>query len=407
MKIAIVFQQDKLPVPDTMGGAVEGLSTILLDENEKTNGAHKLYIIQQQLHGKDAKYQEKKEYKNSEIVLIKTNKFCNFFGRAINKLCKIFKVPSKLYTYVPTYYQNKVLKELKKINPDIIIFEDNIDANLPKYTKHFGKEKLLFHIHTRFRHRPNVYPYMAGIVGVSNFIKNDYEKEYNNGQVGECDYVLNNCVREELFDKKITKEERINLRQNLGLQRNDFVVVYCGRLKKHKGIDKLVEAVLLVPDNIKLLIIGSDNSIKNEKSAFIDNLKMMIAQKPNKIVFTGFVPKEDLYKYYQCADVHIAPTMWEEGAGLVLIEAQLCGLPEIVTRAGGMPEYITSSTIMVEKDDKVVESLTKEITRLSQDEKLLQIMAKEAIEHSKQFKKKDYYDNFIKIVEDLKNKKSK
>ena len=395
MKVAFILQEDKLPVPDTMGGAVEALAAILLEQNEKAQTEHEFYFIQSKI--KETKYQPNIEYKHNKVVLVKHNRFFSHLVTFINKALKKLKFKSKLKTFFPNCYQNKVLKEVIKINPDLIVFIDNIDANLPKYTKIFGKEKLYLHAHTDFDWQPNVYGYVAGLICVSDYIKrvNEQRCNYYEGN----DYVLTNCVRENLYEKKLAEDERTALRKQLGFDESDFVVVYCGRLRKHKGVDKLVSAVLQSNKNIKLLIIGSNKSIKKEKTPYIKYLESLISKDPGRVVFTGFVEKQNLYKYYQCADLQVLPSICEEAAPLVLIEGQLCGLPQIVTRAGGIPEYAASSTIILEKDEELVDNLSKSITKLSNDKDTLRKMSEDSLNNSKKFRQEDYYKRFVDFIE--------
>jgi glycosyltransferase involved in cell wall biosynthesis len=54
----------------------------------------------------------------------------------------------------------------------------------------------------------------------------------------------------------------------------------------------------------------------------------------------GFIPEEDLPKYYQAADLVVMPTYELEGFGLVTIEALACGTPVLGTPVGATPEIL-------------------------------------------------------------------
>ncbi len=61
-----------------------------------------------------------------------------------------------------------------------------------------------------------------------------------------------------------------------------------------------------------------------------------------RILFTGFVPDDDLPKIYAAADFSIVPSEALEGFGLTTLESLACGTPVLVTPVGGLPETVAS-----------------------------------------------------------------
>ena len=403
MKIVFVNPHNGLPVPATMGGAVEELLNILLIQNEKSSNPYELFYVQKYLTGEDKKYLCEKTFKYDKIVYVKNNKFRNLFYRVINKLCRIFRVKKKYSNFVPLDYDNNAYKAIKKINPNVIIFQSHIPANIKKYINRFGKEKLMYHLHVQDTQKMQINKYVHGLIAVSDFIKNDYEKFI--GHVDMKNYVLRNSINEDKFSRKITSEEKVSLRGSLGFLPDDFVVIYCGRILKKKGVDKLLEAILLTPKNIKLLIMGSTGSIKNCSEPFIDNIAKIAEENSDKIKFSGYIKNSEVYKYYQIADLQVVPSMWEEAAGLVVLEGQMCGLPQIITRSGGMVEYATSETVILERDDKFVKNLAEKIIEFSNNASKLSLSKRISLENSKKYTREMYYQQFRKIIEEITDEK--
>jgi glycosyltransferase involved in cell wall biosynthesis len=60
----------------------------------------------------------------------------------------------------------------------------------------------------------------------------------------------------------------------------------------------------------------------------------------NWVIFTGFIPDDDLPAYYQMADLFVLPTLELEGFGLVSVEALASGLPVLGTPVGGTKEIL-------------------------------------------------------------------
>ena len=100
-------------------------------------------------------------------------------------------------------------------------------------------------------------------------------------------------------------------------------------------------------------------------------------------------------------DIAIVPSIWEEPAGLVAIEALSSGLPLIVTNSGGLKEYVNEdSAIIVEKNEQLINNIAKGLKRLIEDEKLRENMAKEARKQGEKYNTKKYYTDFINLLKE-------
>ena len=150
------------------------------------------------------------------------------------------------------------------------------------------------------------------------------------------------------------------LRASLGFAPEDFVVLFCGRLEPDKGIHKLLEAMENIHDpRIKLLIVGSPFFGRTQQSPFLRKLEQQAETLGDRVRFTGYVPNDSMPEYYRLADLVCVPTLVEEAAGLVAVEAMGCGRPVLATRSGGMPEYLDGSqAVLVDRDGNVAGQLS-------------------------------------------------
>ena len=166
--------------------------------------------------------------------------------------------------------------------------------------------------------------------------------------------------------KKRSKEERHDLRKKYGFGDNDNLLIFAGRLDLVKGIAELIEAFKRVqaeiPD-VKLIIAGAGNFTRCFDTA---------SPCWSHIVFTGFVPKEQLYELYAIADVGIIPSIHEE-FGYVATEMMLHELPVIVNNTTGLREIVNDGeygTVFDFGKDKDVEILKNTIiSTLSEKDK--------------------------------------
>jgi len=114
----------------------------------------------------------------------------------------------------------------------------------------------------------------------------------------------------------------------IGLDPNNFVIGYVGRLTKEKDLETLHRAFLLLKKrhkNISLLIVGGGK--KSDENAL----------KSEGVIVTGFV--KDVARYLKAMDVFVLPSLTET-TSLATMEAMACGVPVIVTPVGSLPDYV-------------------------------------------------------------------
>ncbi len=137
----------------------------------------------------------------------------------------------------------------------------------------------------------------------------------------------------------LSADIKSEMRTGLGLKDDDFVVGFCGRIVRDKGISELCKAIDILSDrypqkNIKLLVIGAF-----EKRDAVPKDTAEFLQKSPLVKFTGRVPFEDIQKYYSPMDVIVLPS-YREGFGLTTIEAGAMCVPAIVSRSTGCIDSI-------------------------------------------------------------------
>ena len=123
-----------------------------------------------------------------------------------------------------------------------------------------------------------------------------------------------------------------DLRARLGLEGHP-VLLYVGFCTPRKGLDYLAQAMLLLPANVRLLLIG-----RWEKSYRIKFYRAL-GSASDRVIEVGYVPDEDLLDYYALADLFVFPTLLE-GFGLPLAEALACGTPTVTTNVSSSPEIV-------------------------------------------------------------------
>ena len=102
----------------------------------------------------------------------------------------------------------------------------------------------------------------------------------------------------------------------------------------------------------------------------------------DKIIFTGFVPDDELPLFYNAAEVFIYPSSYE-GFGLPPLEAMSCATPVITSNLTSIPEVTKDCAILINPFDK--DELASSILTLLNSESLLQEYSEKGYNNSLNF----------------------
>jgi phosphatidylinositol alpha-mannosyltransferase len=141
-------------------------------------------------------------------------------------------------------------------------------------------------------------------------------------------------------------------------------ILFVSRLEKRKGLNYLIEAFKQVKQEIpnsRLIIVGPGTRLRRgyEREVRRSGLK--------DVVFIGFVPYEELPRYYKTADVFCAPAIGRESFGLILLEAMAVGKPIVASDIEGYASVLTHNVegLLVPPGDK--EMLARALVSLLAD----------------------------------------
>jgi spore coat protein SA len=394
-KIALVLYEG-LPVPAVMGGAIEELVTILIEQNEIE---HKVEFYVFSMDHPEAR-ERAKGYKYTHMIYLPKTSVADRIANRLIRYTDVFlhKIRPHKKTMIDIAYYRRVMRYLKAHPVDAIVCEGGKYEQFRRFSEEFGKEKLYLHVHHHLLCEDYFDHIFGNAIGISNFARDEFLRTTKEADIRG--YTVYNSVNQDKFTKRITAEERREIRASLGFSQEDFVVIYCGRIIEVKGARELVQAIVNINDpHIKLLMIGSANFGTNEDTPYVKEVKELLAQAGERVQFTGYLPNTQLYRYYQSADLQVIPSLWEEAAGLIAIEGMLCGLPLVVTRSGGLIEYAPQDVACQVERAGIVENLEHAITELSADAGKRKEMSKKSSEQALKFPKSRFYREFIEVFE--------
>lgn len=125
---------------------------------------------------------------------------------------------------------------------------------------------------------------------------------------------------------------RKKMRRNLGIEKEDFVLISVGELSVRKNHQVLIKAMAKLKNHrIKLLICGEGKLEQELKELSVVN------GINDSIMFLGF--RKDVPQVLYAADVFVFPSLWE-GLGLAGLEALYAELPVIGSNRQGIKDYV-------------------------------------------------------------------
>jgi glycosyltransferase involved in cell wall biosynthesis len=127
-------------------------------------------------------------------------------------------------------------------------------------------------------------------------------------------------------------ERRAVLREKYDVP-DGITLLWVGRLGKEKNLDFLMDIYADVScqcPGVNLMIVGDGPEYKPMLAATADM---------PRVIMTGRMEHDELADFYSLADLLVFPSTTDT-FGMVVLEAQACGLPALVTDVGGPQELV-------------------------------------------------------------------
>jgi len=259
-----------------------------------------------------------------------------FFFLDIYKVVKVSKMLQEFDEIVSFLYPMTILgSTAKKYRRKRYVYY-NVGVAYPKlFGSVFEKTYMkLFNIFTNFSVRN-----ADSAISISDFLRKELVRE--TGIESKVKYVK---VDSKMYNKTLSRSRIADVIRKHYMKKP--VILYVGRLSPHKGVHLLLEAFKIVREqipNATLVIVGKETFGRYGK-----RLKRIA---PEGVVFTGFVPDEELPYYFGACDVYATGTLWE-GFDIPAVQAQMCGKKVIAFNVGSHPEVVKNGILVKEGDLK-------------------------------------------------------
>lgn len=272
----------------------------------------------------------------SNVEIIEIYKRSDIISKVIQKLNRWWYVPLKL---------KRILKEK---NIEVLHIHLTLLQYVSKIRKGIDNVKLFYTCHNEPKYFigrtvPKEYNAAKKLIKNNNLqiisLHDDMRKEINEIFGIDNTVVIRNGIDFKRFQN--IKESQFEIRKNLGISENAYVIGHIGRFSYQKNHEFLVDVFAEVyrknPDAF-LLLIGAGELMNTVKD------------KINKLHLTDRVlilsHRSDIPQLLKAMDVFVFPSRFE-GLGIVLIEAQVAGLRCIVSDAVPKEAFQTELAVPV------------------------------------------------------------
>lgn len=308
----------------------------------------------------------------------------------------IRKIPRIFYS---SESKIKIKKLLDNFKPDIVHLNNIYYCISPSILSEFKKRNIpvVQTVHDFQLINPNVIMYHNGevceIFNGKNYLRTllhrcaddsyigtflmltiDFVQNFNNFYNKNVDVFVTPSIymRNKLIERGFLKNKVVHINNlvtinklNTKNKKNGKYILYFGRLNEAKGIYKIVDLAMMLPQ-IKIKVAGKfyDKSTKSEI------LKKIKINKLKNIEFLGFKNQSQIRKLISESVCVIAPSLWHENQSYSILESLSMGVPVVATKMGGNSELIQDKVtgFLFNKDD--ANEFAKKVLLLWNDRKL-------------------------------------
>jgi hypothetical protein len=292
-------------------------------------------------------YVKPSNYINEYGIKVTRLPYINFLPHLISKKLRIYKglsgtirdfQPDIIFLHGVQFLSVHAIKRYVAKHKNVKIFADG-HADFINSARNWLSKNILHKV--IYRHCAQVLvPFTEKFFGVTP-LRVEFFKDVYKVPKDKVDLLVLG-VDDSALDLKNRLKIREEIREKLGLENNDVVIITGGKIDERKNIHNLMRVVGVDFDaRVKLLVFGEPT---NEMADLIGKL----FQAPN-IIKLGWLAPDDIYDYLYAADFAFFPgthsVLWEQCVGI--------GLPCVFRRWRGMEHVdVGGNCIFLESGDE-------------------------------------------------------
>ncbi len=185
-----------------------------------------------------------------------------------------------------------------------------------------------------------------------------------------------NYLKKETIDKNISNTDKL--------------LIQVAAFRQEKDQETLIRAMSLLPETIKLLLVG-DGELRKKNEELVNSLSL-----DKRVIFLKV--RMDVLNLLKTSDI-IVLSSHHEGLSLSAIEAMASKKPFIASDVPGLHEIVNGAGILFQEGNEI--ELAEHIKKLLEDKKYYKEIAVSCQERAGDYDIKKMVDNYIKLYKQI------
>lgn len=193
------------------------------------------------------------------------------------------------------------------------------------------------------------------------------------------------------FIHPVAEEKKREVRAKYQLP--DHYILNVGSIEERKNALSAVQALMMLPEQIHLVIVGRHTEYTDKVKHFIKENKL-----EERVHIISNVPFDDLPAFYQLAEIFVYPSRFE-GFGIPIIEALYSGIPVVAATGSCLEEAGGPDSIYVHPDD--IKGMADALKQIYTDPERKKNMIEKGHSFAKRFSEEKQAEEILNIYKKL------
>lgn len=193
------------------------------------------------------------------------------------------------------------------------------------------------------------------------------------------------------FTHPVTGEKKREVRAKYQLP--DHYILNVGSIEERKNALSAVEALVMLPEHIHLVIVGRRTEYTDKIERFIKENNLQ-----ERVHIISNVPFDDLPAFYQLAEIFVYPSRFE-GFGIPIIEALYSNIPVVAATGSCLEEAGGPDSIYVHPDD--VKGMADAFKQIYSDPAKKKNMIEKGLKFARHFSEEKQAEEILNIYKKL------